>query len=316
MNRSEIKGHLSILGTTIIFGFNGPVSKLLISPEGISPWVHMFCRFAGATLLFWLISIFTPRERIRKEDRLRFVAASLTGVLFNQGIFAIGISMTSPMNQSLITTMGPVITMILAAFFLHEPITWKKAIGVLLGGSGVMILIFAGGRGPSGEIGWGELISLLATLSYCLYLTLFKDIIARYSPVTLMKWMFLISLIIVSPVSIPHVKHTAWQELPTLFYIELGYVVLMATFVAYFLLPVAQKYLRPTVVSTYNYGIPVVATAAALAWGLEYLSVAKGLAALLVLMGVYLVTGSKSRITQLREKAERNSKLPHNKTTN
>ncbi|WP_242401543.1 DMT family transporter [Porphyromonas macacae] len=114
------RGHLALIIATLIFGLNGPFSKILLSPGGITPEVHILVRFVGATFLFWLTSYFLPSELVRKKDRYKILAASLLGVLGNQGIFALGISMTSPVDQSLISTLGPIITMILAAIFLHE----------------------------------------------------------------------------------------------------------------------------------------------------------------------------------------------------
>lgn len=288
------KGHLALLTTTVIFGFNGPFSKILFSTPGFSPYMHMFCRFLGAGTLFWIASIFSPSEKIAKRDWLPLFGASLTGVLFNQGVFAIGISMTSPLNQSLLSTLGPIVTMLLAAFFLKEPITWKKALGVFIGASGAVLLVL--GKGTEGHSSvWGDLICLSATVSYCLYLTFFRRIIIRYSPIALMKWLFLISFVLVLPKTLPDVCCFDWKNQGVVFYSCLFFVVILATFVAYLLLPIAQKKLRPTVVSIYNYGLPVVATSMALILGQDRFTYPKLLAALLVLCGVYLVTLSKSR---------------------
>lgn len=296
-----------MLGTTLIFGLNGPFSNVLVGTGGVTPWVHMCSRFLGATVLFWLVSLFSPRCPIRKQDWWPLVGASLTGVLFNQGLFAFAISMTSPINQALITTMGPIITMLLAALFLREPITRLKVLGVLIGASGVILLALSRGTGhaavSSGSHAWGSLLALAATSSYCLYLTLFKHLADRYPPVVLMKWLFLISFLIVAPIGISQMAATPWREFSPSFLGQFVFVVFFATFVAYFLLPVGQRRIRPTIVSSYNYGLPVVATVASLLMGREQFTFYKGVAAVLVLTGVYLVTKSKSRSQQLHDLA-------------
>lgn len=299
----SLTGHLALLLTTLVFGLNGPLSKILFSTEGFTPYIHMFCRFFGAGTLFWIISLFAPQEKIARKDWLPLLGASLTGVLFNQGVFAIGISMTSPLNQSLLATLGPIITMLFAALWLREPITRKKALGVLLGASGAILLIL-GRRAVGTSSLWGDLVCLSATVSYCLYLTLFKRVILRYSPITLMKWLFLFSGIIAVPRAWQDLAQFSWTTQNVSFYFCLLFVVLMATFLAYFLLPIAQKRLRPTVVSTYNYGLPVVATIVALLLGQDTLTLYKALAFGLVIGGVYLVTQSKSRQDLNREKRE------------
>lgn len=304
--RAKGYGHLAMLAATIIFGLNSPFSKMLISPEGISPYVHTFCRFTGGTILFWLVSLFAPHESIDRKDLLKLVGASLTGVLLNQGVFAVGISMTSPINQTLIATMGPVVTMLLAAFFLREPITWLKALGVAIGATGVLVLVF--NRDLTGTASLkGDLICAVASFSYCLYLTLFKDIIMKYSAITLMKWLFLISWLLVLPIGIPAAMATPWASFDATFYLSLAFVVVFATFVAYFLLPIAQKVLRPTVVSIYNYGMPLIGAGMALMMGQDRFTLVKLIAALLILSGVYLVTKSKSRAQLKREQRQSKS---------
>lgn len=293
------RGHLALIIATLIFGLNGPFSKILLSPGGITPEVHILVRFVGATFLFWLTSYFLPSELVRKKDRYKILAASLLGVLGNQGIFALGISMTSPVDQSLISTLGPIITMILAAIFLHEPITLKKAGGVLVGAIGVVFLVMQGMQsGQSSAL--GNVLCGMAMLCYTLYLTLFKDIIDRYSPITLMKWMFLISTVITMPFFAPAFVHTAWRSFDLTFYLQLGFVVFFSTFIAYMLLPIGQKALRPTVISSYNYAQPVLTTSFALLLGLDQLTLDKVVAAILVFTGVYLVTRSKSKADDLK----------------
>ena len=57
----------------------------------------------------------------------------------------------------------------------------------------------------------------------------------------------------------------------------------------------AQRLLRPTVVSMYNYMQPIVASIAAIIMGLGIFGWEKGVAIALVFLGVYIVTKSKSK---------------------
>ncbi len=297
--RSKTQGHIALIVATLIFGLNGPISKVLLSPGGIVPEVHILMRFVGAAILFWITSLFLPPEPIRKKDRIKILWGSLLGVLGNQGVFAIGISMTSPVNQSLIATLGPIVTMILAAILLHEPITWMKAGGVLVGATGAVILVTNGMQSGNGSL-TGDLLCACATMSYILYLTLFKTIIDRYSPITLMKWFFLISSVPVIPLCLPAALRMPWQSFSTTQYLQMGFVVFFSTFIAYMLLPISQKVLRPTVISMYNYAQPVLVTSFAFIMGIEGLSAGKVIAAGFVFAGVFLVTRSKSRADMLK----------------
>ncbi len=291
--------HLVMLCVTIIFGINGPFTKALLG-GGLTPYTHMFCRFLGATILFWIASMWVPRERIDRKDWGKMVLASLTGIFFNQGLFAIGMSMTSPVNQSLVATLGPIVTMLLAAVVLKEPITRLKGIGVLIGASGALLLVSANGSSTAGST-LGDLICATATVSYAIYLTSFKTLIQKYHPVTLMKWLFVISLYGSAPMGVRDMIRTEWSTFDATFYGQLAFVVVGATFVAYLLLLFAQRGLRPTVVSIYNYGIPVIASMLAVMMGQDHLTLAKVASAILILLGVFMVTRSKSRQQLLRE---------------
>ncbi|MDY3100979.1 MAG: DMT family transporter [Porphyromonas sp.] len=304
-SKDKFGGHLAMLATALIFGMNGPLSAVLVGPEGeLTPGTHMFARFSVATVLFWCVSFFLPRTKVERKDFGRIFMASVFGVLLNQSGFAIAMSLTTPIHQSLMASLGPVFTIVLAFFILREPISLLKAGGVAFGALGVLTLLFVrtGGEGLGEGTLWGDLVALIATLSYCIYLTVYRDLIDKYEPWVLMRWMFLFTLILVAPFTIGDVIRTPWSTLSEKTIGALSFVVFFATFVAYFLLPVGQKRLRPTVVSIYNYFNPVIATTLALLWGLEEWTWAKGLAAALVVLGVYMVTKSKSRADQLRER--------------
>lgn len=305
MTKEQLKGHGAITGATLIFGLNGPFSNDLLATGILSPWVHMSARFGVSALLFWIVSFFRNDKRLEREDLWLILGAAVSGVIFNQGGFAFAISMTTPIRQSLMATFGPIFAMILAAIFLKEPITRTKVFGVFLGCAGVLLLLFSKGtEGASGGAlsSWGMILSLFATFNYTLYLTLFRNLILKYSPVELMKWLFLISFFIVLPFSYRPILETSWATLPRINYLELAFVVVLSTFVAYFLLPIGQKRLRPTVIAMYNYVSPIITTTAALAMGLELFDYKKLIAGILVILGVYTVTRSKSRQDTLRSR--------------
>ena len=227
----------------------------------------------------------------------------------NQGMFIYGLSLTSPVDASIITSMPPIITMILSAIFLREPITWKKVIGTVLGVSGALILIFGSSAARSGAVGsgniTGDLLCLLAQVSFCIYLTLFKGLISRYSPVTVSKWLFLYASIFFLPVSYGDVISVDYLELPFSIYWRLFYVVFGATFLSYLFMTTGQHLLRPTIISMYNYAQPVVATFVSVALGLSIFEFSTGMAIFLIFSGVYFVTQSKSRAQLDAELAEK-----------
>ena len=264
-------------------------------------------RVAGACLLFWIASLFAPKEQVPWRDRLMFIGAALTGLLFNQCCFTIGLSITSPINASIVTTSMPIFAMILAALILREPITGKKALGVLMGCSGALILILSSAAHADARVGdiRGDLLCLFAQFSFALYLSLFNPLIKRYNVFTVNKYMFSWATLMLLPLSSYHVYGVISQPIPLLTWIEVGYVVVCGTFFCYILTMIGQRTLRPTVVSVYNYVQPIVAVAASLIMGISTMKLTHVLAVVLVFSGVWLVVKSKSRKDIEEERQEK-----------
>lgn len=292
----NLKGHLSMLGANVCWGLMSPVVKLVFASGLIAPIIMVDFRIAGAALLFWITSLFTPKEHVPPMDKLRLFGAGMIGILLNQGCFIIGVSYTSPGEASLVTTTMPMWVMLLAWVFLKEPITIKKAGGIALGAAGALILVL-GGRGSliGGENpALGDFIVLIAQLSYALYLTLYRNFIKKYSLVTLMKWMFLSATIVGLPATIGFLRSTDWSAISITEWLGVGYVVVFATYIAYICIMIGQKNLRPTIVGMYNYVQPIVATIVGIILGMDHFSIPKVCAVVLIFSGVYLVTMSKA----------------------
>ncbi|MCL1973372.1 MAG: DMT family transporter, partial [Bacteroidetes bacterium] len=189
---ANFKGHFSLFVAYVIFGLSAPIGKSAMVPGGVDPLALVFFRMVGAAFLFWTVSFLTPRERVAKKDLVLLFAASLFGMVINQLSFIVGLSKSSPVDVSLIATLGPIITMLVSAAYLKEPITLKKVLGVFMGASGVLLLILTGAELVQKESHLaGNLLCLLSSFSFAIYLTVFRDLIKRYSSITLMKWMFL-----------------------------------------------------------------------------------------------------------------------------
>ena len=296
MDRSKIQGHISMLVANMLWGLMSPVAKLVLAGALVSPLLLTNFRILGAAVLFWVLSVFLPREHVPVIDLLRLAGAALLAIVFNQGSFIFGVGFTSPGEASIISTTMPMWVMILAALILKEPITLKKAGGIFLAAAGALMLILGAGQGLKGGSNpvVGDILVLTAQLSYALYLTLYKNFIRRYSLVTLMKWMFLFAALAVLPFSIGTIISTPFGDFTTYECIGVVYVVVGGTFISYLLSMNGQKRLRPTVVGIYNYVQPIVATTVGISFGLDELSLLKIFAVVLIFLGVWLVTNSRS----------------------
>ncbi len=295
------KGHASMLGANTMWGLMSPVSKIIMAGEAVTPLVVSDLRIGGAMVLFWAVSLFTKPERVDHKDMVTLFFASLFAIVFNQGCFMFGISLTSPGDASIITTSMPLWAMILAAFILKEPITGKKVLGIAFGAGGALLLILGSGNnvrtspGSGNTAIWGDLLVLFAQLCYAFYIVFYKNFVKKYSLVTIMKWMFTYSFICMLPFSAKDLAAAHWSDLHLSEVAGLAFVVIGATFISYMLIVVGQKRLRPTVAGMYNYIQPLVACVVAACWGMDSFNLTKIVAVVFIFGGVYLVTASRSR---------------------
>lgn len=295
--RQSILGHLAGFIAYAIFGFNIIVCKDLTS-DGLIPPLGIFTlRSLGAGALFWLISLFMPHEKVDRKDFPKIFIASMLGFFTCQITFLVGLPYITPMDCSIMTALAPIYTMIVAAIALKEPITFKKAGGVAISLAGVIYLILsrsaiAGGAAQTTP--FGIVMIVFNILSFSMYLGIFKPLIAKYSVVTFMKWIFLFSFCVAAPFSAKGLTEVDWAGIPSIQYAELAYLIICATFITYFLIPVAQKRIRPTIISMYSYVQPIIAISISIAIGMDVLTWQKVLAAAMVFSGVIVVSYSKS----------------------
>ena len=298
-----LTAHLSMFGACAGWGLMAPVGKAAMT-HGFDGLTMVTFRVAGACLLFWVASLFAKKEDVPLKDKLLFIGAAVFGLVCNQCCYTIGLSIPSPINASIVTTSMPIFAMLLAAVILKEPITGKKALGVLMGCSGALILILTSAAHASDKVGdiRGDLLCLFAQFSFALYLSLFNPLIRRYNVFTVNKYMFSWATLMLLPFTFGHVSDVVAKPIPLLSWLEMGYVVVVGTFFCYILTMIGQRTLRPTVVSVYNYVQPMVSVAASLLMGIGVLKPTHALAVVLVFSGVWLVTKSKSRRDMEKEK--------------
>ena len=292
---NKLSAHLSMIGAEVLWGISAPVGKVILA-GGVLPMVLTDMRFVGAAILFWIVSFVEPKEHVTPRDMLAIFGASLLAIVGNQVSFLIGLEITSPIDASIIPTTLPILTMILAAIVLREPITSLKAGGVIVGGIGAVILIISSTHDANNTASIaGDILILFSQISFCCYLVFCKGLIARYSPVTLMKWMFTFAAICVVPFTVNDLAAVPWEYLSAIVIISCIFYVIGPTFLSYLLLPIGQKNLRPTVTAMYNYIQPVVAVIVTILVGMGILTFWNVSAMLLVFLGVFMVTNSRSR---------------------
>lgn len=294
--KQPLIAHLCMLCAGTCWGLMAPIGKdaMLNGIDGID---LVSFRVLGGALLFWLTSLFTKKEHVPVKDILLLGCAGLFALVFNQCSYTIGLNLTSPSNSSIMTTSMPIFAMVLSFFILREPLSAMKAGGVAMGCGGAVILIVSSASAANVRVGdlRGDVLCMMAQLSFALYLALFSKLVRRYSVITVNKWMFLWASLYILPIASPHLMANDWSAVALTTWAEAGFVVFFGTFVSYLLMMAGQQVLRPTVVSVYNYVQPIVSVTVSVLTGLAVFTLSQALAVILVFSGVWLVTKSKSR---------------------
>lgn len=293
------KGHVAVLCANLIFGLNIPISKALLS-QWMTPFGYMASRTLVATIIFWIIQSFLPKEKVSPKDLAIIAMGGIMGFVVSQSLTAVSLQYTSPVYFSLIVALSPLVVMLLAAIFLKEPITGKKMAGVVLGIAGALLMIAQIDNSASGKNNlWGIFLAVISVTAFSVYLIIIRSVAQKYTTVTQMKWMFLFAAIILVPLGCTEYSEQAlfsiswgWTGVW-----ELAFVAILATSIAYFLTPFGMKYLRATTVSVYMNLQPIVSSVAAICVGQDIFSWDKPLAAVLVIAGTYVVSTSRAKET-------------------
>src|SRR3712207_8488690 len=90
---------MAVLMANIIFGLGVPVTKLLLD-KWVSPMGYMATRCIGAAAIFWLISLFMPKEKVSRHDLIVIMLGGLLGFVVSQTLTAWADRKSTRLNSS------------------------------------------------------------------------------------------------------------------------------------------------------------------------------------------------------------------------
>ena len=289
MNKTLL-AHLALLIANLIYGINYSFDKDVM-PDYILPSGFILLRVVGALSLFAFSYFLFVKEKVSQKDLFRLAICGVFGVAINQLLFFEGLNLSTPINAAIVMTSNPILVILLSFFIIKEPLTIRKIAGILFGLFGAAILILKGGNFDfSSDYQLGNLFIFINALSYGVYLVIVKPLMKKYHPLTVMFFVFCFGFLYVLPFGFNNLITVNWGVIPTTIYLEIAFVVVCTTFIAYLLNATALKQLNPTTVSIYIYLQPILATLFAVFWGVDSLDGQKIIAALFIFFGVYLVS--------------------------
>ena len=289
---NRILALLAAFSATTIYGLNHTIAKVIM-PHYIGAFGFIMLRVVGAASLFWLLSLFTPKEKIERKDYPRIFFGALLGMCINMLMFFKGLQLSTPINSGVIVTLTPIIILILSAFFLKEKLTSLKFLGITLGFSGALLLILYGNTTRvinAPNVTLGNSMMLINSICYGSYLVIVKPLTKKYNTITLMKWMFLLGIFMTFPVTYTEFSAVSWNTLPFEAIWRMAFVIIGTTFLTYLFNVYALKTLPATTIGAFTYLQPLITILYAVITGNDVLDWVKISACLLVFLGVYLVS--------------------------
>ena len=285
----NIRAHIFLFIVNLFYGMGFTVSKMVM-PHYIKPFGIILIRVALTTTLFFALHYFWIKEKVEKKDFLLLAACGLFGVVINQEMFFLGLSMTTPINASLIMIMTPVLVFVISFFLSRDTVTWQKILGLILGSAGALLILGGKGFSFNGSTVWGDFLILINATSYAIYLVIVRPLMKKYHPLTVIKWVFFFGLIPVFFFGIRQFGQIEWSNITPVIWACIAFIVICVTFLAYLLNVLALRSVHSSVVGAYIYLQPVVATIISISLGKDELNTEKVISAVLIFSGVYLVS--------------------------
>jgi len=287
---STLKSHIALFAAQIIYALNYSIAKGLM-PDYIGPLALVFLRVLGAALLFWFVSLFIRTQKIEKADLKKMMWLSAFGIVINQVFFIYGLSLTHPINSAIIMISNPIIVFVLTLFILKERATLLKVTGLSIAVAGAMVLLlFKGDLEFGSDTILGDIMTLINSISWAIFMVLAKPLLVKYETVSAMRWIFLFGSFYLIPIGGYDILHTNWSGFTSQAIIAVSFVVVATTFLAYLLNIYGLRGLSPSVTSMYIYLQPFLASLFAILMGQDRLNATKIFSGILIILGLYLVS--------------------------
>ena len=272
-----------VLLMVLIWGANYSVVKSAL--REIQPQAFNALRLIVASAAFLGALAWHRVPRITRADWIRLAALGAIGHFVYQLCFMAGISRTTASNTSLIIGCSPVAVSLASALAGHERVRRAQWIGVLLSVAGVYLVV---GRGAEfgGASFAGDLFTMAAVACWAVYTVGSRDLLTRYSPLTVTGLTMLVGMALLVPVSLPELRRVPWSSVPLWAWAELVLSALLALNLAYLIWYTSVQRIGNVRTSAYSNFIPLVAMAVAIVWLGESLTAWKIAGAAAILSGV------------------------------
>ena len=290
-----IAGNACILVATIFWGVNVSFTKALI-PQWMTSESISAVRLVGGCILFWLASLFIKNSRIDRADWKTLILGGVVGLFGFIYLFVMSLRYANPIDVSIIMTLPPMFVILMGVLFRHTRPSWIELLGVVVSFVGAVIVIVAANSGKAGSDNLlGDALAVASCICYAFYLVILEGPTRKYRPVTLLRWVFLFAAIPGAFLTIGFNHRPILHATAAAPWLEISFILLCPTFIAYFLVQPAIKSIGSELVSLYQYLLPVFATVSAVLMGLDALKWVQVAAMAVIVGGMVLTNVGKRR---------------------
>lgn len=288
-------GNACMLLASIFWGVNISVTKALI-PEWMTAEGIIVVRLVLGAVLFWLASMFVKCERIDPHDWLRLISGGFIGLFGFIYLFVTSLRYGNPIDVSIIMTLPPMFVILIGVLFQKRRPSLLECVGVFVSFAGALIVILYGKGGMSGSDNFlGNLLATASAVCYALYLVILEKPSHTYRPVTMLRWVFLFSAV-PALFLVPGMQYMPIFETDSITpWLEISFILICPTFLAYFLVQPAIKRIGSELVSLYQYMIPVFATVSAVMMGIDRLKWIQVVAMGVIIIGMAITNFDKRK---------------------
>jgi drug/metabolite transporter (DMT)-like permease len=286
--RTNLKVHLALFAVSLLYGATFTIAKLAM-PEYIKPFGFILMRVFVAFICIFFFHKYYVKGAIKdKKDLLPLLVSAVFGVAANMLLFFKGLSITSPINASVLMLNTPIFVIVFAAIILKEKLSLKKVSGIIIAAIGALLLMGGSRFQFHPETVWGDIFVTLNAIIYAFYLVYAKRLMVKYHPLTVTLYSFFFGFFMVLPFGLNQVLAIDFLNLPPIIWWSIAFVTIGSTFLTYVLNAYALKHASSSLVGSYIYLQPVLATIIAIALGKDMLTIEKFISMLIVFAGVYI----------------------------
>lgn len=304
-----IAPHLALIGVQILFGTWPIFGKIVL--RSMSTTNLMLCRLIGAAIVLALIQRkLSPLWKMPRRDLGWLTLCSLVGVVGNQFIYLKGLSMTTVINTTLLSTTIPVFTLFVSIILGHDRLSLRRLLGISLAAGGVIYLVNPAKADLSAHTTIGNLLVVTSSFLYATYIVISKDIFQRYGALNLITWIFVVGALMTIPFGVYSLSTAQVHTLPLSVWFTIIFIVFFPTVGAYYLNAWALTKVTPSTVAIYIYMQPLFAFGVTPIILHESWSWRTVVAAVFIFAGVFLVT-RRAKSQAVQEFSEHPDALAH-----